>query len=263
MDCRQTLEQLTRELERRGLPRVYIQRLVAEMDDHITDLIEDRRRTMLKDEQARDQGPRLKLVERIGEPEHVAAIAAAEYRNRTFCGRHPILAFVIAPIPVALAAWAAFIMGAIALAGALPWVLGESYSFEGRAATEWPALLIWLAYSVLQTSVVLPPAAATALFCWLARRAELSWKWTAVPIVLLTLLAGAYAVNLELPMQPGKGRLSIGFGISPHMLVERLPQFLLPGVIAALFAVFAWRHKGGYPTDGSSGHDERSLRAAA
>ena len=94
---------LRTELEQRGLPPAYIERLLGELDDHYNDLLEERSSSMgaarKLDFEADD------LQKRLGEPTQLAIFAAEQYRARSFWGRHPIVTFVLGPLPLLLISW--------------------------------------------------------------------------------------------------------------------------------------------------------------
>ncbi len=235
MDSRQLLEQLTDELRQRGLPPDYIARFVEELEDHVADLIQERRTRMATNSERNSDRAELRLEERMGTALHLANVAEHEYRCRTFCGRHRVLAFLVAPIPLLLCAWVAFFAGAFLFVHSCHRLLGDAYQFEGRTILEWPALLYVIAWGIMYLAAVVPPAVATVLFCWLARRAELSWRWMCVPVLLIALLAGLYHAHMEPPFQPGRGQLMLGFGTAGEL--TKFLQFLLPLLIGAWFAI--------------------------
>ncbi|MBX7072018.1 MAG: hypothetical protein K1X71_02630 [Pirellulales bacterium] len=253
MDSQQLLDELTKDLQRRGLPPAYIDRLTDELADHIEDLIRNRNTPMSKD--AHNQ--RIVLGQ-IGSCDELATAAAGEFRRRSFFGRHPILTFVVAPIPILMVAWIAFFLVAFAIAAMLPIALGDNYRFNGRSATEWPAALMYTAWSLLFASGVVPPAVAVLLFAGLGRRARIHWSWLVVAGALVAVLAGLFHADLIPPTGPGKGRLAIGFGVGAATLLSQLPQFLLPMLIAA-WAALRVRRDSNSPSPGAA---SELLRAA-
>src|SRR3954471_8394018 len=96
-------EELERELRRQRLPAAYIARLLSELDDHYEDLVEERSTSM---------GAARKLQtgqehwdERLGNPTQLALFAAEQYRARSFWGRHPVVTFVLGPLPMLVVSW--------------------------------------------------------------------------------------------------------------------------------------------------------------
>lgn len=221
MDIQQSLDHLTAELVRRGLPRAYIERLSEELDDHIADLIDQRRNAM-----SMDAGQRFDIEQRMGSTSELAIAAHTQYRRRTFWGRHPIFTFLVAPVPITLLSWIGFLFAALWASKCVALVLGDAYRFEGTVATEWPPLLFAMVGAFLYLVVVAPPLLAVCLFAWLARRAEVGWRWTLCAVLLVSLLAGLSQCGIEPPLQTGRGQLFLGFGTRGQL--AQLGQFLLP-----------------------------------
>src|SRR5204863_3268813 len=84
------------------------ERLLAEWDDHLADLEDEREFDMnaaRKPEQERAQERStdiLNIAQRLGDPAQLAAFAEQQYRRRSFLGRHPIFMFLLAPLPLIL-----------------------------------------------------------------------------------------------------------------------------------------------------------------
>lgn len=253
MDDQQLLDQLTKNLQRRGLPQAYIDRLTDELADHIEDLIESRSIPMSKD--AHNQRM---VLGQIGSCDELATAAAGEFRRRSFFGRHPILTFVVAPIPTVMLVWVAFVFAALAFTASLPLAFGNEYRFGGRSAMEWPAVLMYTAWTLIFAGGIVPPTVAVLLFARLARRANIGWTWLMVAGSLVAVLSGLFHADLIPPTGPGKGRLAIGFGVGAATMLSQLPQFLLPILIAA-WAALRVRRGSKSPSPGAA---SEMLRAA-
>ena len=59
------------------------------------------------DELMRENDP---IEARLGKPEVLVAAALANRRQASVFGRHPILSFVVAPIPLAILSWVGFLL---------------------------------------------------------------------------------------------------------------------------------------------------------
>lgn len=224
MDNRQLLEQLAREMRRRGLPASYIQRYVDELGDHIHDSVEERTHAMSKDAHGSTD-----LSARIGDPIRLAEVAAAEYRKANFWGRHPILTFLLAPIPLVVVVWIAmFAAGMLTMYGR---------NEGGDGADSWPIPLIWTSIVWFRVASVIPPALVALLLCYLARRGGLSWRWSLAACLLVAVIAGLFRGQLELPRAMSKGQLMLGFGFGLAGWFQPLLQFSLP---LATGLGFAW-----------------------
>jgi hypothetical protein len=224
MDIQQLLDSVSRQSRRRGLPEDFIARYVEELREHITDLIEERNSTMSKDARTESE-----VIARIGPPDVLVEAASHEFARRSFFGRHPILTFLVAPIPLAVFAWVAtfaalFGCGAgIAMLAEQLWA-GRSTDFISTAPTALNiafAVIFWL-------GVVLPPAVLTAFICRLARRNGLNWRWSLAGCVLVALTAGLFQAVLEPADPDGHGRLMFGFGLWLFPPLQQWLQFAFP-----------------------------------
>jgi len=201
------------------LPPFYVEQLLAELTDHLKDYQEDHMSMEVQD---------LRSLERhLGAPRAVADSAAREYRDARFCGRHPVLAFVVLPllvVPVLCAASAFTIVLAADLLG-----------FSGdlarqRAIGEFE----FVAMSLVSRAVVLLPVVLAAVgFCWLAARSAVGWRWVAAACLLVAILGGISMVHLALPGNGQQGSLSFGLGVNAHPSLEQILQFALPLTIGA------------------------------
>ena len=220
-----SLDGLGERLRRRGLPAAYVARLLGEFEDHVEDLL------MQEEPMSKEA-----LTQRIGDIEELAAAAEYEYRQRTIVGRHPVLTFLIAPVPAVLVGWALFVLGSLAVFGATPLVLGSDFAVDGKPATQWPSAMITLANVLHQAGRFFPPALVALLFWRLASRSGLSWRWSLAACLLVALLAGAYTSEMQLPLETGRGRLAIGLGVSLCPTLLQWAQLAVPALIGLLSA---------------------------
>src|SRR5882757_2285663 len=99
-------DELRSELRRQRLPQAYIARLLAELDDHYEDLLEDRSTSMGAARKLQvPQNGQDDLQQRLGEPAQLALFAAEQYHARSFWGRHPRITFLVAPLPLMIVMW--------------------------------------------------------------------------------------------------------------------------------------------------------------
>ncbi len=229
MDAKHWLDEVRTQLVRRKLPPLYVERLVVELSDHLTDCMEDRMSTDAKDLHG--------VFQRLGAPSTVATQAASEYRQARFSRRHPVLMFVVLPIVALPLLWAASIVALISLVKLLGIESGQVTT--GEAAWQWAnAALPYATVGLL----IAPLALAAAFFCRLARRAGVSWRWSLAACALLAVLGGAAMTQFVLPTEHAKGTLRFGFGISTHPSASQMLQFLLPLSIGGWAA---WRQLSG------------------
>jgi hypothetical protein len=230
MENRPSLEKLRGELLGQGLPRAYVERLLAELDDHFSDFLEERSSTMGAARKLQFESN--EVEQRLGEPARLAVFAAEQYHARSFWGRHPWLTFVFGPLPLLVLCW---IASAIALQ-----VIFVSIGYVATHAFGWPAELekpgdyLWLQAAIVTTiswyAVVFPPLAVAGLMCRIARRNALSWRWPIVACLLLAFVAGCFTISYRLAVEPRDGQFMVGLGFSGSargILLEFLPKFAL------------------------------------
>ncbi len=213
--ARPWLEQVQRELHERKLPPLYVERFLSELSDHIFDSMEDPMST-----DARDLH---KLAHHLGTPSEIAATAAKEYRRAHFCRRHPVLMFVALPVVVLPLAWAASMVVIIALAKAFGLETGGAGI--GGSVYQWAEVN---AQVVMLAMLVIPVALVAALFCRMAIKAGVSWKWMLTTCSILAVIGGAAAANLIMPGEVTRGTFSFGFGFSLHPSYAQLFQLAVP-----------------------------------
>lgn len=233
-------EELRSELKRRGLPRAYIARLLAELDDHYTDLVEERNSRM---------GAARKLnlesddsQHRLGEPTQLAIFAADQYHARSFFGRHPVLTFLIGPLP--LLWFGLFVCGIgfyaiglvmqgidIAWTALFKWSLNsipeENHPFVQAVSL---AVMSWIA-------LVIPSLLAGWILCRVAARNALHWKWPALGCGILAAVAGVSWVSYRIKTLDQVGAFMVGLQLNSSissMLATFLPKFALAMAIGML-----------------------------
>ncbi len=150
MDAQRWLRELRAELTRSKLPPFYVERLVVELSDHLTDCMEDRMSTDAKDLHG--------VFDRLGAPGQVAASAAKEYRKARFSRRHPVLMFVVLPIVSLPLLWAGSILGIVLMVNLLDIRTGS----QAVGGTAWHLVNACLPYVVV--GLLLLPAATSAVF---------------------------------------------------------------------------------------------------
>lgn len=222
MDFQPFLNRMRKELESRGFSSAYVQRLLHEWHDHLIDLSEEKGNAMSMD--ASLSGG---LVNRMGEPRELADAAAKEFRKRTFAGRHPVVTFLLAPIPLTIVAWIGMFLLGIGGVELAKWMMGGELT---PSSGEWTPTAIFGAYAMLYAFVLTPPISLATYFVRLSRNSLRGWKWGLASCLLIALMAAAFQSNLGFPSGAAKGHLSLGFGIGPHTFTSPMAmvQFGLP-----------------------------------
>ena len=226
-------DELRSELRRQRLPQAYIVRLLAELDDHYEDLLEERSTSMGAARKLQvPQNGQEDLQQRLGEPAQLALFAAEKYHARSFWGRYPWVTYLLLPLPLLVVCWIVY--------GVAYWAITSGIYFVGVHAFGWSEDMlanaadhVWLQATGLAFMswyvIVLPPLTAAWLLCRTYRRNALDWRWPAVGCVLLAVIAGMFTTSYTIAIEPGKGLFMMGLdlGASVSWLLRFLPKFAL------------------------------------
>jgi hypothetical protein len=222
--------ELRRELVRHGLPPAYIARLLDELDDHFVDLINQRSSPMGAARKLQTESD--DLQQRLGEPTQLAIFAAEQYHARSFWGRHPWLTYLVAPLPLLVACYAASGLALQAIFFGANFVC--THAFGWTEETFRSADHLWLQAIFITLFcwywIVFPPLTAAWLLCRSYRRNALDWRWPVLGCALLAVVAGIFTTSYRLSTEPGNGQLMIGFDLSTSpswLFLSFLPKFAL------------------------------------
>lgn len=226
----QSFDTIRNTLHRRGLPPHYIRRVVEELEDHRLDIAGELAVT--------DQTDTSDL-ERLGDLDTLAESFVDRYHNQTFAGRHPFVTFVLAPIPVVLAAWATLLLVLLGVIKLYELGFGEA----GKTIAEMSPAVVGMALAMYVAEIVVPPAAVALFFAWLAYRGGKGMIWASAATLLVAFAALCFHSGLQFPIEPGKGSYSVGLGFSPRLLLgPQLLQMLVP-IFAAAFVMIGWQRQ--------------------
>jgi hypothetical protein len=233
MSSHRWLDALHGDLVRRGLPAPYAVRFVQELDDHWQDLFQEQ-------EDGMTTGIMAEMIEkRLGSPEELADSAVAQFRAASFAGRHPVLTFVLAPIPAVTAGWALFFLTAYFVSLGLDALLGYGARSIHTPESELPAALDQALRAVLLLGAFLPPAVVAFLWYRLFRRSGRWWLWGLASCLLVAVAAGLYYSHLTFPTATERGSLTLGF--SNVGSAQQFVQFSVPLGVAGLCALWTRR----------------------
>jgi hypothetical protein len=222
---RQWLERVEEACVRRRLPGRTVRRLVEELGDHLADA-----RQASHASWGEATSADISVEDRLGLPEELAESARRNLLAGSLPARHPVLTFLVLPIPFTVLGWAVMLaatIGLLQLAERLPAV---ACYLKQRSLADWPAALLYAAPLLDFCLRVLPPAAAVVLCCRWSERALGGARWRMLACALIALVSGMFFSVIELPMEPGKGRWSVGF-MAPGGW-DQLLQLLIPPAVA-------------------------------
>ena len=184
-------------------------------------------------------------VRPLGLPSEIAESAATQYRQRSFSGRHPIVAFVGMPIVLLPLLWTGFFLGTYAVLLVIDSLGVDLVDLKAP----WPMWGRILMVAILYGMIQVPIALAAIFVCRLANKAALDWKWPMLGCLLLAMVSiqlcpvvdrnstnGLWAAYFVLPYMD----LPLGYYGLTHLsgkaIGAQIFQFALPLAIA-LWAV--------------------------
>jgi hypothetical protein len=188
------------DLVRRGLPADYARRAADEFADHHRDLVEELQANGCSESQATDEASR-----RLGEPRTLVKRTVREYQRRYWCGRWPMLTFLLGPIPLLVIHWLAVwlvLYGVGIVLERCGVVL--THEFDGKISTG-ERLAEFFGFAVLLFAL---PALTMYSLSRIAKRAAVDWKWLAASACLLGLAVGM--LRGEFPRPSSQARLPNG-----------------------------------------------------
>jgi uncharacterized integral membrane protein len=209
------LEEVQRRLAQSNLPPTYVQRFAEELSDHLEDFKEENMNTDTNG------------LARLGDPKQVAEAAVVAYRQRSFLGRHPTVAFLVfglSPVVSLIVLFVAF----SCLIGLSLFSIGITNEQSNRLGIVGSAVACFM-QSLL--TVVIPSILATILYGQLAKRLDIGRKWILLSSVTLAVFASSicyWRVETEGPSWM-LGFLWSGFFSGGSVAqIQHLVQFVVP-----------------------------------
>lgn len=214
MVSRQWLDDVMSIMRRRGLPADYTARMIEELHDHAAEL------------EAHDPGT--PAAARLGTAEAVAEAAVDEYRAGRFAGRHPILAFVVAPLFAIDLAFCLYINAGVELV-------------EGIGGME-SAFAVGLSHVLTRLCGFVVPVGVLALVWRVYRRSGRPRAWFAASGAVVAVLAGLFFAQFTPPSPDVEAEL-----ITEFRFARSWVQLLQFAAVAGLAAWLARAHAGARP----------------
>jgi len=225
-------EPLHERLLRGGVGRRHARRYVAELQDHLDDLVAEETAAGASPAVARERA-----LARLGDIEALAGAMTARPELRSWTARAPAVAYLVAP-PLALCLGAALSLAAVVL------LINVLRAGPAGAA----GLPGWTA-SVVQTVVVFINAGLAVVLGWGlavgATRARAPWPWPLLGFAVLAVAGAMLRVQVQLPLPgtPGEVELHSVFD-GPLLAAGGFGARVLVGLLAMLapyLALAVWR----------------------
>ena len=230
MNMPSALDGIIAQLIRRGLPAEYAERAGAELVDHYGDLVTEQRAAGLDEPAAAVEAAR-----RLGDSRLLVRKTVREYQRRYWCGRWPLLTFLLGPFFTIAALWLTIGIAMSAMSTVAGWcgLASDGRMDRGEFLGSYG---LWIGCAMLSPCLV-------AAFHWrLAKRAAMTMVWPLVSCFLLAFLAGQLIVTID----PAKATVTAGMVYPPSLVwftshPAQLVQFTLPIVVVlSLLARQRW-----------------------
>ncbi len=219
MDTQNWLDQVKQQLIESGISVAYRVRLMDELYDHVEDLCREERNHAMSAEAAKQDY----LDTRLGKPLEVAQAAKEHSPRAKFAFRHPVVTFLVLPIPMLLILWIGYTLSLVGIVNVF-----KSYKDTNWAVTAATVLIHGLAY--------VPAIALTLIIAWVALRSQIKTRWGLAASALVAFVSGLLMVTFHVPTTPGTGVLSVGLGFPPDL--SRWPQIIVPLAVALACALY-------------------------
>jgi hypothetical protein len=193
---RAAFEPLWQQLLAGGVARRPARRYLAELQDHLDDLIAEERSA-----DGDERGAPSRALARLGSPEALAAAMIARRELRAWSRRAPVAAWLVAP-PLTLVGGAA-----LAMAG----VVMTATSLRSTAAA--PSDLPQWAQALASGAQVFSNAALAVLLGWalggMAIRQRAAPLWPVLGLVVLAAVGAALQLDVTLPSAAARGEIGL------------------------------------------------------
>ena len=200
----------------------YRYRLIEELRDHLEDISEERESPM-STEALHDQ----MLQSRLGSADDIVQSAKANLPTGVFARRHPIVTYLVAPLPLLIVLWVAYVAALIGIVSLV----------EPSAHVPWHARVAGVLISGL---AYVPTLFVVLAITWVAIRSHSKIRWWLAGALPVAILSALLVVSFRMPTTPGTGNFSVGFSLPPQL--AQLPQFVIPMLVATAFMLY-FHHK--------------------
>lgn len=214
--------ELFRYLMRLGLSPAYTERVGLEIRDHWRDIAEEAQLKGASEEEAAEIADL-----RLGDPDEIARSIVVKVRESRWAGRHPVVAFVMVPIPLF------FFAAGLSFSGAF-WILSSlsAGDLDSLVMACWSELVVGVT-AFAQISL----GAVAMYICSWSRRCHRNWGYSFAGCFGLALKGLCLSFSLS---PPPDGSLGIGYSTR----VVDPGQASIPLLACGLFWVWeAWSRR--------------------
>jgi len=209
------IEQLQHRLVQIGCPMGQVRRLVREVADHREDLKQSALLEGLSEADAEAS-----VNAKFGDPLCLAEQQMAMLRRLSWWGRHFLIGFCLLPLLVVPLLWVLLLFLDMSLEFALGYGWDEK---KLHVAADNPAAFNHLVIAVHCADFV-AIALVTLLFCWLARRSAVSFKW----MMLSCGICSLYALFIWVQIRPHN--FEVGVSWHPQWIRAAIPLLIASAI---------------------------------
>jgi hypothetical protein len=191
----QERESFAAELVHRGLPIDFACRVAEELADHQRDLVDELRASGLAESAATAEASR-----RLGDTREIVNKTVREYRRRYWCGRWPLLAFLIGPPVLVVMSFVAIVLVAYAIFIPLEYlgIRFDQSAPDGIVSSgEYAAALVGRVLTLF-----VGPAVSLMVLGYFARRAAVGPAWICLSTTIMTLTVSCMWCGLAGGVRP-------------------------------------------------------------
>jgi len=198
-----------------GCPIAPTQRLIQEVADHREDL---KQAALAEGLSGADAEARANA--QLGDPLALAEELMAALRRSSWWGRHFVVTFCLLPLLAVPVLWFVLLLFQLSLV----FTLGFGWDPKNLHAAAADPVAFRHLVIVIQCADSISIALATLLFCWLARRAAVNFKWMVTACTICSL----YALFVQASIKPHT--FEVGLSWTPQWIEAAIP-LLIAGAI--------------------------------
>lgn len=216
------IQELGRALLRQGVPRRYAARIVRELSEHRDDLEAEGLAAGQPPDEARSAAR-----EKLGDINEVAKELLAAKRRSYWWGRHPVVSFVLLPLPLFFLLFLGILWLWGETSGLIAWT---EHKEAGLPEPDWAAVRVGF-YAALCAALTI----SAGFICFLARRCCCGLKWTLIGCAVFLGQAFFLRTGFTPPQGvPAHGSFWIGYGMGGLNRPE-LVAWIVPLVLFVLY----------------------------
>ena len=201
------IQELGRKLVRQGMPRRYVIRIVQELVEHRDDLEAESLAAGQPPDSARSAAR-----EKLGDIDELAKELLAAKRRSYWFGRHPVVSFILLPLPIFILLF----LGILWLWGETSGLIAWTENRGKLPEPDWDAVRVGF-YAALCVAFTL----STGFICFLARRCCCGLEWSLIGCTVFLGHALFFRTGFTPPQGgPGTGNFWIGYSTGAPNLPE-------------------------------------------